>query len=78
MLACLCKIAYIQFLTNREEIYMKQVTYKEFVEFFGSPNEVAEYFDIKVQAVYQWKEEVPAQRVREYRLLKELRGAVCQ
>lgn len=57
---------------------MNPVTYKEFVEFFGSPNEVAEYFDIKVQAVYQWKEEVPAQRVREYRLLKELRGAICQ
>jgi hypothetical protein len=40
--------------------------------------EVAEYFNCKVQAVYQWKEDVPDTRAREFKLVKELRSAVCQ
>ena len=52
--------------------------YDEIVDFFGSPNEVAEYFDVSVFAVYQWKEKVPDTRYREYKLVKELRGDICQ
>lgn len=55
-----------------------KVSYEELVEFFGSPMEVAKYFNCKVQAVYQWKEDVPEARVREFKLVKELRGTVCQ
>ena len=50
-----------------------KVSYEELVEFFGSPMEVAEYFNCKVQAVYQWKEDVPDTRAREFKLVKELR-----
>ena len=53
-------------------------SYEDIVSFFGSPNQVAEYFGIKVQAVYQWKDEIPEQRLREYKLIKELRGELCQ
>ena len=56
-----------------------KASYEELVEFFGSPMEVAEYFDCKVQAVYQWKEDVPEVRSREFKLVKELiRSAACQ
>ncbi len=52
--------------------------YDEIVDFFGSPYEVAEYFDVSVFAVYQWKDKVPETRYREYKLVKELRGEICQ
>jgi hypothetical protein len=58
-----------------------KVSYEELVEFFGSPMEVAKYYNCKVQAVYQWKDHVPETRAREFVLVKKnfLRGpAVCQ
>jgi len=61
---------------STEEIKMSK--YDEIVDFFGSPNEVAEYFDVSVFAVYQWKDKVPDTRYREYKLVKELRGEICQ
>lgn len=53
----------------------KKVSYTDFVQFFGSPGAVAKHFNIKVQAVYQWKEDVPVQRAREYELLKRMEAS---
>ena len=51
--------------------------YLEIVGYFGTPNKVAEHFGIKVQSVYSWKEGIPEQRLREFNLIKKMRGETC-
>lgn len=46
------------------------ITKAKVIEHFGSALKVAEFFDIAVQAVYQWPESIP--RERELELLLEL------
>lgn len=50
--------------------------YEELLEHFDDEvSEIADHFDVSVQAVYQWKDGVPVARERELRLLQRMQKA---
>ena len=49
--------------------------YDEMLSYFGSVENVANYYDTTPQAVYQWRQWVPVLRVREFKLLRKWREA---
>ncbi len=52
------------------------ITKNKVIQHFGSVTEVAEFFGIEVQAVYQWGDEIP--ELREAQLLLRLPGVFGQ
>jgi hypothetical protein len=53
---------------------LEEDKYEEMVDYFGEPRLVAEFFDVSVQAVYQWQHEMPRTRWDHFQLLKKFEG----